>query len=187
MIRTLAVAGYRSLRELVLPLGRVTVVTGANGTGKSSLYRAVRLLAITAQGHLIGSLAAQGGLASTLWAGPERFSIAMRRREAPVHGTVRQGPIALKLGFSGDDLGYAIDLGLPVPSSSAFDRDPEIKAEVVFAGPALRRSTLLAERRGPFVRVTSATGTLEPMIQNLAPYDSMLTHAADPRGNRPNC
>lgn len=33
MYTTLAVSGYRSLRDVVLPLGRVTVVTGGNGTG----------------------------------------------------------------------------------------------------------------------------------------------------------
>ena len=45
MIATLAVANYRSLRELVLPLAGLNLVTGANGSGKSSLYRAFRLLA----------------------------------------------------------------------------------------------------------------------------------------------
>ena len=38
MLETVAIRGYRSLRDLVLPLRRMTVVTGANGTGKSSLY-----------------------------------------------------------------------------------------------------------------------------------------------------
>jgi predicted ATPase len=37
MIQTLAVSGYRSLRDLVLHLGQLNLVTGANGTGKSSL------------------------------------------------------------------------------------------------------------------------------------------------------
>ena len=45
VIATLAVENYRSLRSLVLPLAPLTVVTGANGVGKSSLYRALRLLA----------------------------------------------------------------------------------------------------------------------------------------------
>ena len=66
MIQTLAIASYRSIRELVLPLGRLNVVTGANGSGKSSLYRALRLLAETAQGGLVASLAREGGLPSTL-------------------------------------------------------------------------------------------------------------------------
>lgn len=70
MITTLAVHGYRSLRDVVLPLGRLTVVTGANGTGKSSLYQAFRLLSDAASGGLVPSLAAAGGLSSVLWAGP---------------------------------------------------------------------------------------------------------------------
>jgi predicted ATPase len=181
MINTLAVSGYRSLRELILPLGRVTVVTGANGAGKSSLYKAVRLLAEAAQGRLVGALAAEGGLPSTLWAGPERISGAMRRGEARIEGTVRQGPVALRLGFASDDLGYAIDLGLPIPHGTAFGFDPEIKAEAIFAGAMLRRATLLADRRGPCVRVANATGALEVRTTALAPFDSMLTHAADPR------
>ena len=44
MILTLAEAGYRSLRDLVLPLERLNVITGPNGSGKSSFYRALRLV-----------------------------------------------------------------------------------------------------------------------------------------------
>lgn len=71
MFSVLAVSGYRSLRDVVLPLGRLTVVTGANGTGKSSLYRSMRLLADCGQERVIGSLAREGRLSSALWAGPE--------------------------------------------------------------------------------------------------------------------
>lgn len=75
MLTTLAIAGYRSLRELIVPLGRLNVITGANGSGKSSVYRSLRLLAETARGGVITSLAREGGLQSTLWAGPERFRV----------------------------------------------------------------------------------------------------------------
>ena len=111
MIITLAVSGYRSIRDLVLPLDRLTVITGANGSGKSSLYRSIRLLAEVAQGGVIGALAREGGLQSTLWAGPESFSRAMKAGQLPVQGTVRTGPVSLKLGFADEDYGYAIDLG----------------------------------------------------------------------------
>ena len=70
MLQTIAVEGYRSLRSLVVPLGRLTVVTGANGSGKSSLYRVLRLLSATAHGGAVRALAAEGGLGSVLWAGP---------------------------------------------------------------------------------------------------------------------
>ena len=65
MITTLAVDNYRSLFEMVIPLGRLNVITGANGSGKSNLYRALRLLAETAQGGVVNALAREGGLEST--------------------------------------------------------------------------------------------------------------------------
>jgi predicted ATPase len=111
MILTLAVSGYRSIRDLVLPLRRLNVITDGNGTGKSSLYRALRLLADVAQGR---ALAQEGGLQSTLWAGPEIVSKAVKRGQAPVQPLVRKNSVALKLGFASEDYGYAIDLGLPV-------------------------------------------------------------------------
>ena len=36
MLKTLAVANYRSINKLVIPLGRLNLVTGANGSGKSN-------------------------------------------------------------------------------------------------------------------------------------------------------
>ena len=95
MLHTIAIRGYRSLREIVLPLRRLTVVTGANGTGKSSLYRAMRLLADCGRGEVIGSLAREGGLESVLWAGPEQLGGA--RRTGRVEGTTRTGRTRTRL------------------------------------------------------------------------------------------
>ena len=117
VITKVAIAGYRSLRDVRIGLGPLNVVTGPNGSGKSSLYRALRLLADVAQGRIIQSLAGEGGLHSTFWAGPESFARSVKRGEHPVQGTVRKASLSLKLGFAGDDYGYAIDLGLPQPSS----------------------------------------------------------------------
>ena len=182
MILTLAVSGYRSLRELVLPLDQITLVTGANGSGKSSLYRSIRLLCDVAQGRAIGSLAAEGGLDSTLWAGPETISRAMKRGEVPVQGTRRKQVISLKLGIADEDYGYAIDLGLPVPSSrSVFGKDPEIKAEAVWTGEVLSRRTEIASRSGPAVTRLNRDGKRDRVVETLAPFDSMMTHAADPQ------
>src|SRR5262249_21933101 len=181
MITKIAIAGYRSLRDVRLALGRLNIVTGANGSGKSSLYRALRLLAEAAQGRIIQSLAGEGGLQSTLWAGPEQFSRGMKRGEQEVQGTRRTASVALKLGFAGDDYGYAIDLGLPIPSSSQFSRDPEIKVEAQWTGESFGRANVFAMRNGPSVRVRDDTGAWRQAFQNLAAFDSMMTHCSDPR------
>jgi len=181
MITKLAISGYRSLRDIALGLGPINVVTGPNGSGKSSLYRALRLLADVAQGRIIQALAAEGGLDSTLWAGPEAFSRAVKRGEQPVQGTVRKGPVSLKLGFAGDDYGYAIDLGLPIPSRSAFSRDPAIKCESVWTGETLGRSNVFAVRQGPSVRIRDDSGAWRQAYERLAPFDTMMTHCSDPR------
>ncbi|HLH00120.1 MAG TPA: AAA family ATPase [Bryobacteraceae bacterium] len=181
MISALAISGYRSLRNLVIPLKALNLITGSNGTGKSSLYRATRLLAETAQGNVIQSLAREGGLPSTLWAGPEAISCSMKRGEHAIQGTVRKSPISLRLGFSSDQFGYAIDLGLPIPSKTMFGRDPEIKRECVWHGSRLRPSALLVDRHGPLLRRRQADGDWQMLLQNLSSFDSMMTYAADPQ------
>lgn len=138
MINTLAIENYRSLLKLTVPLGKLNVATGPNGSGKSNFYRALRLLAETAQGGVIHALAHEGGLKSKFWAGPEKISRRMRKGEVSVEGGPRKGKIRLRLGFSGVDFGYSISLGLPAPSSSSFSLDPEVKRECIWAGPVYR-------------------------------------------------
>lgn len=176
MLTAVAVEGYRSLRQLVVPLAPITVVTGPNGSGKSSLYRVLRLLAAVGRDGAVAALAREGGLPSTLWAGPE----AGTRGGGPAVGTVRRGPVSLRLGFGSDEFGYAIDFGLPRPDrDSLFSRDPEIKVESVWSGPFLRPSSVLSERRGPSVRLRS-DGAWVVFGRTLPPWASMLSEIGDP-------
>jgi predicted ATPase len=163
VLDTVAVENYRSLRRLVVPLRGCNVVTGPNGSGKSSLYRALRLLADSARNGSVNALAREGGLSSTMWAGQGE-----------------KGPVSLKLGFAGGDFGYAVDFGMPVPGKSEFNLDPEIKSEVVWAGPVLRPSALLAQRSGPVVLLRDAEGEWRTAA-TLRPFDSMLSEVADPQ------
>jgi predicted ATPase len=187
MLQTLAVQNYRTLRDFVIPLGPLNLITGANGSGKSNIYKALRLLAETAQNGVIGSLAREGGLASTLWAGPETLSRAMRSGEVPIQGTVRKKPVTLGLGFAGDEFSYAIDLGLPPPEipappiPTAFSLDPIIKAEYVWAGPVARPSAMLVERKGMLIRTRGEDGKWQNEGEHIASFDSMLAQMADPR------
>ncbi|MEO9334949.1 AAA family ATPase [Ectopseudomonas guguanensis] len=189
MLHTLAVANYRSINNLILPLGRLNLITGANGSGKSNLYRALRLLAETAQGGVVNALAREGGLESSFWAGPEKISRRMLKGDVPVQGGPRQNVMRLRLGFAGEDFGYAISLGLPDSRSgedrdtpSAFSLDPEIKRECIWAGASYRPASLLVDRAGPLVRLREGR-SWQVLAQHVPSYDSLF----DQIGNDPNC
>jgi predicted ATPase len=179
MLSTIAVANYRSLRDLRLPMGRITVVIGQNGTGKSNLYRALRLLADCAAGRVIGSLAREGGLPSVLWAGPEQIAGSVRSGQHPVQGTTRSGPVNVQLGFAGEHFSYLIDLGIPTRDQrSAFNLDPEIKREVVWSGSVLRPGSMLVRRSHALVELRE--DGWQPYERRLRPYESMLTEVVEP-------
>ena len=179
MLISLSIANYRSICDLTMPLSQLNVITGENGSGKSNLYKALRLLAETAKGGVINSLAEEGGLTSTYWAGPEMISSAMRRGDTPVEGVRRNHTLRLKLGFASETFGYAITLGLPTPSSSAFSRDPEIKIESIFNGPSYRPASSLVERKGNLIKIRAGR-EWQVVTQHVPVYDSMFDQLADP-------
>ena len=165
MLTALAIENYRSLRSIVLELSPLTVITGANGAGKSSVYRALRLLAAVARNGAAAALAAEGGMPSVLSATPRS-----------------KGVVSLHLGFASDDFGYAIDLGLPQGvGPTMFALDPEVKAEAVWSGPFLRPAGLLVDRHGSSVRIRDERGDWTHHEHGLKPFDSMLSELADPR------
>jgi ABC-type branched-subunit amino acid transport system ATPase component len=59
-IGEIAAAGYRSLRAIHFPPRRLSVFVGANGVGKTNLYRGLQLIQAAAAGRLSRELAAQG-------------------------------------------------------------------------------------------------------------------------------
>src|SRR6185437_1508221 len=183
MIHTLAISGYRSLRDLVLPLDRLTLVTGANGTGKSSLYRALRLLADASLNSVVASLAREGGLPSTLWAGPQIIGRAVKRGDHPVEPTAKKKPASLKLGFAADPYSYSIDLGYPPPPppTTLFNLDPEIKRECIWHGDVYRRPSALVDRHNNLVTLPGENpDDYIVLTKGLSPADSMLATIADP-------
>jgi predicted ATPase len=143
VIRTLAIGGYRSLRDLRLELGSLTAITGGNGAGKSNVYRALRLLVDAADGGLGRALAREGGMPSARWAGAGK-----------ARGT--GSAVRLSIGFADDVIAYELRLGLPQPRATAFKFDPEVKEETIrlIARPHAR----LLERRNASVMLRDDDG-----------------------------
>jgi len=182
MIKTLAIGNYRSLLSLVIPFDNLNLITGENASGKSNLYKALRLLAETAQGNVINSLAHEGGLNSTFWAGPEKISDAMRSGQVAVQGGPKQKLSRLRLGFAGEDFSYSISLGYPVPGyagTSAFALDPEIKKECIWAGNAYRPASSLVDREGSVIKVRDKR-QWQVIAQHASSFESIFSHATDP-------
>ena len=114
MIKQLYVSGYRSVKDVSLKLGRVNVLIGPNGCGKSNLYRSMYLIASAANGQFAKTLADEGGMPSVLWAGQRS-----------------KGVVRITLEVWLDNLKYKLSCGLPSPDSSGFELDPEIKEEEI--------------------------------------------------------
>ncbi|HEX3437519.1 MAG TPA: AAA family ATPase [Pseudacidobacterium sp.] len=169
---------------MILPLGQLSVVTGANGSGKSSVYRSLHLLADAAQNAVVASLAREGGLPSTFWAGPETIARGVRRGTYAVEPLANRKVASLKLGFGGDTYSYSIELGYPPPPPPAtmFELDPRVKRECVWHGPVYRKAAALVDRRNNFAWL-AATRDEEPVMltQHLSDTDSMLASIADPQ------
>lgn len=181
MLHALAIENYRSCKDLVIPLGRLTLITGPNGVGKSNVYRALRLLADVARGESIASLAREGGLSSVQWAGPEEISRRMKTGEVPIEGTVRKRPVAVRVGFVADELGYAVDFGFPVPSGSAFGLDPEIKQEAIWYGDTWSERRTLVSRKRNVIRARDGTGKWVLVTDQADTRESLLSAVADAR------
>src|SRR4051812_12667526 len=115
-ISELTVVEYRSVRKLRLKLQRINVLVGANGCGKTNLYRSMFLLHAAAQGQLATTILAEGGMPSVHWAGARKKGQAVR----------------MSLSVTVDALTYELRCGLPTPvPGTMFFLDPLVKEESV--------------------------------------------------------
>jgi predicted ATPase len=175
-------AGYRSLRNIRFPIGRLTVFVGANGVGKTNLYRALQLLQASAAGTLARELASEGGMESAYWAGKRIPNRPVRIKLSVGLGTSADGEGQPELGYSveaGLVQQYRIDVGLRIPTGAAFLLEPQIKEETLTHHPG-RRAVALLERKGPAAFLRNEEGKREPLGIDLLASETALGALQDP-------
>ncbi|MXQ13433.1 AAA family ATPase [Microvirga makkahensis] len=173
-INEVIAAGYRSLRHIRFPVGPLSVFVGANGTGKTNLYRSLQLLQSAASGTLTHDLAAEGGFDSVYWAG---------RRSAGEPVRVRLG-VCLSGDGAGDyNLEYAVETGLVqaaggVVLGAGFKLEPQVKAETLVY-EAHRRPKKLLDRQGPRGHCLDEEGVKRPLGGEILPSETALNSLQD--------
>ena len=163
-VQELEIHGYRSLRKVQLPLGRLNVVTGPNGSGKSNLYHALWLVTQICEGGFARAICREGGLLSAMWAG-ERTS---------------KKPLRMSLGFRTEDFTFELSCGFPQPADSQFCYDPEIKEESIWIGKQRKPTTTLLHRQGGITHVRDAEGNRVAFPLVLGENESVLSQLREP-------
>lgn len=186
MITQIALANYRSLLNVSVQVGALNVVTGANGSGKSNMYRAMKLLSETARGDLVRTFAEEGGLSSLSWAGPERISQAMRDGRHAIEATAQSGGARIRFGFATEEFSYALSLGARTPMGNveryvptSFTLDPAIKRECIWVGPLYRPAACLVDRHASVVKLRAGQ-SWEIYAEHMPDFESILSELADP-------
>lgn len=163
-------AGYRSLRAIHYPVGQIEVFVGANGVGKTNLYRALELLRAAAENRL-GKVLAQEGMRAAIWAGPAR-------RGEPVR--MRFGATLADPQTRGTSYRYEVEVGLPpAEAAGAFRTEPQVKLESL----AIRlgsRTARLIERKGPSVMARGEDGRPADVDLDILASETVLGRLEDP-------
>lgn len=173
MLQEVTIEGYRSIRHVRLPLKQVTVVTGANGTGKSNLYKALHLLAQGACGSLAEAIAREGGLSSVSWAGP-----------------AKKEDNRIKLSAAFDEWAYSFSCGVVASAdapdteldpvlSGIFKLDPAVKEESLEYVKG-RKHIAYLKRNQDGALLRNREGAWAPHLLPLRYWQSALASVRDP-------
>ena len=172
IVREIHAANYRSLRSIRFPTRRLTVFVGANGVGKTNLYRALQLLQASAAGTLARELAAEGGMKSASWAGKRRVGELARIKLAAGFG---------EPALEGVVYSYEVEVGVPPPGGpGAFPLQPDLKEEALLFHHGGRQHRLL-ERRGRSVMARDADGKRAEISRDLLASETALGAFDEPQ------
>lgn len=177
LLQAMFAGQYRSLRSIRMELDGVNVFIGANGVGKSNLYRALQLVQAAVRGRLAREISAEGGMMQALWAGKRR-----NHEKARVRFEVDVLDEANGLVFR-----YSVEAGIRPPLVAGFAFEPDIKAESFSLDPG-RGPVVMMKREGAGIFLRGERGRMVPFDETILDSEtaiSVLAHeAAAPEINR---
>ena len=173
-LKNVEVLGYRSLREFRIRPKRISVIVGANGSGKSNFYNSLQLLQSAATGQFARRIVDEGGMGSVLWAGDAQSD--------------NPGKAVIKVEFN--NMSYLMRFGY-IPESERrsdgdygeglrlFNRDPDIKLEKIELLKDGKFIPLLKRKRGSVV-ARNMDGRTVPYAAPLEESESVLSALREP-------
>ncbi len=179
-VAAVSASGYRSLRRIHFPVSRLSVFIGANGVGKTNLYRALQLLQGAAAGTFARELAGEGGMGSALWAGkrklhePARISLRVALSADEDSRGDPQDAVDVRLVPQ-----YEIEAGIRAPTAAAFLLEPQIKTETLTLTGG-RKPLVILSRKGPGGFARAIGGQKEELRSSLLASETALGTLADP-------
>lgn len=169
-----SIENYRSLRDLRLDLGQVNILVGPNGSGKTNIYQALRLIGAASRGEFLATMAAEGGLPSAKWAGQALPSKS------------KKAPFRMDFAVEFDDLCYRLSVGFPPasdhpPSTDGwfFSDDPHVKEEVIWPRASSERSFLF-RRTNMTAYARDDAGRIRDYPLSIASWELGLSELREP-------
>jgi predicted ATPase len=170
-VREFSARGYRSLQRIYYPMSRLDVFVGANGVGKSNLYRGLELLRAAAA-NTLGEDLAREGLDLAMWAGPKGDKPRRIKLAASFSQENRLEP----------SFRYEVEIGKPpndLSNPPPFPAAPEVKSEsLTYIGG--RRPVRLMERDGLHLMIRDEDGRPQQIDIDLLASETALGRLEDP-------
>ncbi|MBE9143381.1 AAA family ATPase [Planktothrix mougeotii] len=130
-IETISIKGFRRLQNIELEMRNLTVMIGANGSGKTSFLDVMSILAASASGNLQNILQLKGGLNEILTRGKAQeleIAVSMQIPERqPLNYSLTLSPKNLSYEIREENLTQQSDLNAPEPFKYIESRGLDIK------------------------------------------------------------
>lgn len=169
MITSVHIENYRSLRDVTLELGPLTVLVGKNGSGKSNVVGALNLLSWAMRQELRSVIDADGPFLYFAW--HHRDTVAQR--------------ILLQVNGQSEVGGWRYELGIALDWESG-DRDWRVFREALWTGPGEEPEAAFHIEEGAWVTepegltpAISTTGLLLPLLGDRPPYGDVFRPLRD--------